>query len=82
MKALKTIVILTLCLFSLPALAGNGNEDGNVKKENKTAKENAKMTNAEIRKVKKNFTKTVRAMKAAKNHPEGQEVIQGKFGSK
>lgn len=34
----------------------------------------------ELRKEKKRFTKEVRAMKEAKNHPTGQEVAYGKFG--
>jgi hypothetical protein len=83
MKAFKLSFALIACLFALPVLADNGDDKkGDDKKTAKSEKASTEMSNSEIRKMKKLFTKKVRSMNEAKNHPEGQTLVQGKFGAK
>lgn len=81
MKAFKITFTLIVCLFALPVLAGNGDDakKGDTKKAAKTEKSSSTMSNAEVRKMKKMFTKKVRSMEGAKNNPDGQTLAQSKF---
>ncbi len=55
MKALKTIIALTLCIFALPALAGDGNDNKEIRKEKRRfTKEVRSMKGAKNYKEKRN----------------------------
>ncbi len=70
MKTFKTLIAIALCVLTVPAFAGEG-DDKDEKKE--------------IRKEKKHFTKKVRSMREAKNYkPSSKDdlafgIAKGKF---